>query len=132
VNRLRLASVVLILAALAVSGAACGSEGVQVKDHGADLFAERCAGCHTLKAAGTHGSVGERISGPNLDFRRETKDTVLFAIRNGGFSGAFMPQNVVVGKDAEAVAEFVAKYAGTKAKSPPGPKPVSTPSSAGH
>src|SRR5438093_12944065 len=113
---------VLTLAALAVSGAACGSEGVQVSDRGAHLFAERCAGCHTLKAAGTHGSVGERISGPNLDFRRETKDTVLFAIRNGGFSGAIMPQNVVVGKDAEAVAEFVAKYAGTKAKRPPGPK----------
>jgi mono/diheme cytochrome c family protein len=131
VNRLRLASVVLILAALTVSGASCGSEGVQVKDRGADLFAERCAGCHTLKAAGTHGSVGERISGPNLDFRRETKDTVLFAIRNGGFSGAIMPQNVVVGKDAEAVAEFVAKYAGTKAKSPPGPKPASTSSGAG-
>jgi cytochrome c551 len=116
--------VALTLAALAVSGGACGSEGVQVDDRGADLFAERCAGCHTLKAAGTEGSVGERISGPNLDFRRETKDTVLFAIRNGGFSGAIMPQNVVVGEEAEAVAEFVAKYAGTKAKSPPGPKPT--------
>ena len=32
-----------------------------------------------------------------------------------------MPQNIVVGKDAEEVAEFVAKYAGTKAKSPPAP-----------
>ena len=45
---------------------------------------------------------------------------MLYAIRNGGFSGAIMPQNIVVGKDAEAVAAFVAKYAGTKAKSPPG------------
>ena len=34
-----------------------------------------------------------------------------------------MPQNIVVGKDAEEVAEFVAKYAGTKAKSPPSPIP---------
>jgi hypothetical protein len=32
-----------------------------------------------------------------------------------------MPQNVVVGKDADDVAAFVAKYAGTKAKQPPGP-----------
>lgn len=101
---------------------ACGSEGVQVNDRGAQLFAERCSGCHTLSAAGTHGSVGERISGPNLDQRKETKETALYAIRNGGFSGAIMPQNVVVGKDAEDVAAFVAKYAGTKAKSPPAPK----------
>src|ERR671930_1538640 len=119
------------LGAIAVLWSACGSEGVKVNDRGAHLFAERCAGCHTLSAAGTHGSVGERISGPNLDYRKETKTTVLYAIRNGGFSGAIMPQNIVVGKDADAVAAFVAKYAGTKAKSPPGPKPASTSSSGG-
>jgi mono/diheme cytochrome c family protein len=115
----------LLFAALAGAAAfasACGSKGVQVNDRGAELFAERCAGCHTLSAAGTQGSVGERISGPNLDQRKETKDTVLYAIRNGGFSGAIMPQNVVVGSEADAVAAFVAKYAGTKAKSPPAPK----------
>jgi hypothetical protein len=37
---------------------------------------------------------------------------VLFAIRNGGFSGAIMPANIVVGKDAQAVAAFLSKYAG--------------------
>ena len=109
------------LGAVAAVASACGSEGVQVNDRGAHLFAERCAGCHTLAAAGTHGSVNERISGPNLNYRKETQTTVLYAIRNGGFSGAIMPQNIVVGKDAEAVAAFVAKYAGTKAKSPPAP-----------
>jgi hypothetical protein len=40
---------------------------------------------------------------------------VLYAIRNGGFSGAIMPENIVVGKDAQAVAQFLAKYSGTKA-----------------
>jgi mono/diheme cytochrome c family protein len=110
-----------VLGAVAALASACGSEGVQVNDRGAHLFAERCAGCHTLAAAGTHGSTGERISGPNLNFRKETPTTVLYAIRNGGFSGAIMPQNIVVGKDADAVAAFVAKYAGTKAKSPPAP-----------
>ena len=129
--RLRHATAIFALVALPALGVACGSEGVQVDDQGAQLFAERCAGCHSLKAAGTHGSVGERISGPNLNFRHETKDTVLFAIRNGGFSGAIMPQNVVVGKDAEAVAEFVAKYAGKQAKSPPGPTPAGTTGGAG-
>jgi mono/diheme cytochrome c family protein len=107
--------------AIVVLASACGSHGVQVNDRGAQLFAERCAGCHTLSAAGTHGSVRERISGPNLDYRKETKTTALYAIRNGGFSGAIMPQNVVVGRDAQDVAAFVAKYAGTKAKSPPAP-----------
>ena len=33
-----------------------------------------------------------------------------------------MPQNIVVGSDAKAVAEFVAKYAGSSAKAPPGLK----------
>ena len=69
------------------------------------------------KPAGTRGSIsGERPTGPNLDKRKLTKDEALFAIRNGGFSGAIMPQNIVVGKDAEAVAEFLAKYAGSEAK----------------
>jgi len=112
VIRLRHASVIVALIALPALAVACGSKGVQVNDRGAQLFADRCAGCHTLSAAGTHGSVGERISGPNLDFRKETKNTVLYAIRNGGFSGAIMPQNVVVGQDAQAVANFLAQYSG--------------------
>jgi mono/diheme cytochrome c family protein len=114
----------LVVPALAVALAAgCGSEGVQVKDRGAQLFAERCAGCHTLNAAGTHGSIGgTQPTGPNLNKRKLSKEEALFAIRNGGFSGAIMPQNVVVGKDAEAVAEFLAKYAGSQAKAPPAPE----------
>lgn len=110
-----------ILAAAVIAGG-CGSDGGKVESRGAQLFAERCAGCHTLEAAGARGSIsGERPTGPNLDKRRLTKDEALFAIRNGGFSGAIMPQNVVVGEDAEAVAEFLEKYAGSEAKSPPAP-----------
>ena len=53
--------------------------------------------------------------------RKESRDDVLFAIRNGGFSGAIMPANVVTGDDAEAVADFLAKYSGSKpAASEPG------------
>ncbi len=96
-------------------------DGRKVDSRGAELFAERCGGCHTLEAAGTEGSNPEqRVAGPNLNARRETKDQVLYAIRNGGFSGAIMPQNIVVGEDAEAVAEFVAEYAGRDATEPPG------------
>jgi len=84
---------------------------------GAVLFHERCAGCHTLSVAGTEGSptsVADRLrnQGPNFNLRKETVQTVLYAIRNGGFSGQIMPQNVVVGKEAEEVARFLAHYAG--------------------
>ena len=43
--------------------------------------------------------------------RVEQLAQVLYAIRNGGFSGAVMPENIVVGADAQAVAQFLAKYA---------------------
>jgi mono/diheme cytochrome c family protein len=97
----------------------CGTQGIQVSkddpDHeGAQIFAERCSGCHTLTPAGTEGSANrsQRQQGPDLDQRTETVDDVIYAIRNGGFSGAIMPQNIVVGDDADKVAAFVAKYAG--------------------
>jgi mono/diheme cytochrome c family protein len=95
---------------------------------GAQLFAERCSGCHTLTAAGTEGSANrsERVQGPNLNQRPETVDDVIYAIRNGGFSGAIMPQNIVVGEDAEKVAEFVAKYAGQDVTEQPVPASTTT------
>ncbi len=112
------------LAAAALLSSGCGSEGVQLseadKDHpGATIFAARCGACHTLSAAGTQGSATnvadrENVDGPNLDFRKEDVPDVLFAIANGGFSGAIMPENIVTGPEAQQVAAFVAKYAGKK------------------
>lgn len=93
-------------------------------DHsGAVLFATRCSGCHTLTAAGAQGTGnrGERTQGPNLNQRTETYDTALYAIQNGGYSGAIMPQNIVVGAEARQVARFVAKYAGQDAAESPRP-----------
>jgi mono/diheme cytochrome c family protein len=118
----------VVAAALGLSACGFGEEGIAVPKNdpnheGAVLFATHCAGCHTLSAAGTQGSGnrGERTQGPNLNERTETYEDALFAIQNGGFSGAIMPQNIVVGKEAEAVAEFVAKYAGEDAESSPRP-----------
>ena len=111
----------------AASVAACGDksslpgdESASVKA-GAQLFSERCAGCHTLDVVGAEGgasSIGDRevVDGPNFNVRKESKDNVLYAIRNGGFSGAYMPENIVVGKDADVVADFLSKYAGGQAK----------------
>jgi mono/diheme cytochrome c family protein len=102
--------------------AACGTEGIDVAQddpnyEGAVLFAERCSGCHTLSVAGTQGSGNNtlRNQGPNFDQRQVNYEDALFAIRNGGFSGAIMPQNIVVGDDAEAVARFLGEYSGTEA-----------------
>lgn len=80
----------------------------------AELFAANCGGCHTFSAAGVVGSGNDssRVQGPNLDQRKETVGAVLYAIRNGGYSGAVMPQNILVGEEAEKVARFVARYAG--------------------
>ena len=113
--------VLISAAAAAAVLAACGSEGVDVGDdataqvrEGAQLFAERCSGCHTMEAAGTQGTANrsQRAQGPNLDQRKESYEDVIFAIANGGFSGAIMPQNIVVGDEAEKVARFVEEYSG--------------------
>jgi mono/diheme cytochrome c family protein len=110
----------VIVAALAVGG--CGSEGIQVAENdpnydGAELFNLNCSGCHTLSAAGANGSASdvgsrEQRDGPNFNERAESVEDVLYAIRNGGFSSGPMPQNIVTGEEAQAVAEFVARYAG--------------------
>jgi predicted lipoprotein with Yx(FWY)xxD motif/mono/diheme cytochrome c family protein len=115
-------------AALAVTvlSAACGTEKITVPKSqktayaGAVLFSQRCGGCHTLSYAGTHGSASNiktRLvtNGPNFNVRCERPATrVLYAIENGGFSGATMPQNIVVGRQAQEVALFVSTYAGRK------------------
>jgi mono/diheme cytochrome c family protein len=116
-------TIALCLAAVALL-AACGKSIEVPKSQarlysGAQLFNLRCSGCHTLDAAATSGSKskreikgGERTNGPNFNVRKEKKQDVLFAIRNGGFSGAIMPANIVVGADAQKVAQFLAAYAG--------------------
>ncbi len=115
-----------LLVVLAAAAGGCGGEVSVPKDEpaqhsGAVLFNQRCSGCHSLSAANAYGSLprgnrylkySERTNGPNFNIRKETRDDVLFAIRNGGFSGAIMPANVVVGRDAQLVADFLARYSG--------------------
>jgi cytochrome c551 len=103
--------------------AGCGGEikVEQADKGGAELFYERCSGCHSLEVANAYGSktLGEvkgleRTNGPDFNVRKAPREDVLFAIRNGGFSGAIMPANIVVGEEAERVADFLAKYSGKK------------------
>jgi len=121
-------SFLIATASSALVLAACGSEGVSVPEDdanaaGAEIFATHCGGCHTISAAGTQGSGNRalRSQGPNFNERVESYDDALFAIQNGGFSGAIMPQNIVVGDDAEAVAQFLADYSGSEVDDPPQP-----------
>jgi len=122
----------LALAALAAGVVACGSENIELSKSdpdyaGAQIFTQRCSGCHTLKTAGTEGSAvvvnkREYKDGPNFNQRKEDLNGILYAIRNGGFSSGPMPQDIVVGKDAEAVARFVAKYSGSEVERPSAPE----------
>lgn len=127
-NRTRSPLLLLALFAVAALASGCGSESVSVPKsdavahNGAQIFVESCGGCHTISYAGTHGSKpkGEvnskdRTNGPNFDQRKETYNSALTAIRQGGFSGAIMPGNIVTGDDAKAVATFLNKYSGRQA-----------------
>lgn len=119
---------IALLACAAVLGA-CGTQGIAVPKSspyhtGAVIFLDHCSGCHTLAVVGAEGSatsIKDRVktNGPNFNFRKETVDQVLYAIRNGGFTGAIMPENVVVGQQAQDVAEFLAKYSGLQAQKTP-------------
>lgn len=92
---------------------------------GKTKFVAACGGCHALKDAGTTGNIG-----PNLDdaFRASRvdgfKETQFFGVVKrwieiapqapvpGSYPQA-MPQNLVEGQDADNVAAYVAKVAGT-------------------
>ena len=127
--RLRLLVPLLVASGAILSG--CGQDSIKLaKDdpnfRGAQIFYQRCAGCHTLNTSSSEGSATDVNSreykdGPNFNTRQETRSQVLYAIRNGGFSSGPMPQNIVVGKEAEQVADFVAKYSGNEAKRSPNP-----------
>src|SRR3954447_24823712 len=119
-TRTRRALLITTLIAASAGGiAACGSEGISpslppAQHSSAVLFSQRCGGCHTLSVAGTQGSATnvrtrEYKDGPNFNQRHETRNCVLYAIRNGGFSSGPMPQDIVTGLEAQDLAKFVAE-----------------------
>lgn len=87
---------------------------------GRALFAEHCAVCHTLAADNAVGKLG-----PNLDQLKPTKALILSTIATGCLQAPLkanastnclgygtMPADLVTGRDAQDVADFVAKVAG--------------------
>jgi mono/diheme cytochrome c family protein len=102
------------------SGQVGGVKLTQGEKAGRELFGEHCAVCHTLGAANAIGKVG-----PNLDTLKPPASLVLNTINNGclpNASGAnssqqclgqgVMPAGIVQGRDAQNVANFIARVAG--------------------
>ena len=115
-------AVVALAAALLAVG--CGTGGISKSgdtDRGKQLFLQKCGGCHTLAAAGTHGNQG-----PNLDdaFQASRKQgfkqvTIEQVVRDQiELAGAPMPANLVKGADADAVAAYVASVAANPSAAP--------------
>lgn len=76
----------------------------QQASEGKGTFASTCGGCHTLSDAGTNGEVG-----PNLDELKPDAQRVQSAIKQGP---GVMPENLLQGAEAKAVADYVAQAAG--------------------
>jgi mono/diheme cytochrome c family protein len=86
---------------------------------GRELFGEHCGVCHTLAAANSVGKVG-----PNLDMLQPPYQLVLNTINNGCLQNpppnsnqaclgeGTMPAQILQGRQAQEVAQFVAKVAG--------------------
>jgi mono/diheme cytochrome c family protein len=103
---MRVHVVALLALALLVSGCAEGNgrgAGPAMTSPEA-TFVRSCGACHTLAAAGTHGTAGK-----DLDEVRPTSGAVLRAIENG--PGA-MQADLVHGREAKLVARYVAREVG--------------------
>lgn len=88
--------------------AATPDDGQQPRESARALFVHSCGTCHTLRAAGAGAGIG-----PNLDKVRPrlTAHRVRDQIRTGTLDSA-MPANLLVGRDADRVARYVARVAG--------------------
>lgn len=112
------------VALLTGNGASASSQipGVKLtaaEKRGRELFGEHCGVCHTLAAASAAGKVG-----PNLDMLQPAVSLVIHTMASGCLqappSGSAqtclgqgtMPADIVQGRDAADVADFVAKVAG--------------------
>jgi mono/diheme cytochrome c family protein len=69
-------------------------------------FGHMCGTCHTLRAARATG-----VLGPNLDELKPSAAHVQRKIRTGSSRG-IMPSNLLSGREALDVAEYVARVAG--------------------
>ena len=101
------------------------SEGADIPD-GKLLFTQKCASCHTLREAGSRGTIGPNLdhafAGPRMEGFEE--DAIEEVVREQiAYAAAPMPRNLVKGEEADAVAAYVAAVAANpeaKVALPPG------------
>jgi cbb3-type cytochrome c oxidase subunit III len=123
-----LRAAVACVAVFALAG--CGtsgltSEGADVPD-GKLLFNQKCASCHTLRDAGSRGTIGPNLddafAGPRGEGFEES--TIEEVVRHQiAYAADPMPRNLVKGEEADAVAAYVATVAANpkaKVALPPG------------
>jgi cytochrome c6 len=98
--------VAAFVASVAGTGNANAPSPSQLGTNGKKIFQAECASCHTLKDAGTHGTIG-----PNLDQLKPPEAIVDRQVTNGGavmpaFKGKLSPAQIT------AVAKYVSSVAG--------------------
>lgn len=90
-------------------GALRSADMTEAEARGKEIFMHTCASCHSLAAVNARG-----ITGPSLDEIGEvTPERVVNAIKNGGTGQGLMPAGLLEGEDAQDVAEYVSKVAGS-------------------
>ena len=115
--RRALPGALLVAAALVAGG--CGTGGKVTKQgdqqNGQKLFTATCGGCHTLAAAGSHGTQGPNLDDAFAYDRRQgfKQVTIQQVVRDQiELASPPMPANLVTGSNADAVAAYVALVAG--------------------
>jgi cbb3-type cytochrome c oxidase subunit III len=93
------------VASVAGSGSSNQKPPSQLGTDGKTIFQAECASCHTLAAAGTHGTIG-----PNLDQLKPSEAIVKHQVEVGG---GVMP--AFKGKLSDAQITAVAKYVSSSA-----------------
>ncbi|MDQ2967379.1 MAG: c-type cytochrome [Actinomycetota bacterium] len=119
--------------AVALLLSACGTGGpvnnaAANKENGRTMFQEKCAGCHTLSAAGSSAAIGPNLDASFAQARSEGfKESAILDIvhdqikfpgqypvrqNDPDFLKANMPANLVTGQNAIDVSAYVAANAG--------------------
>ena len=119
-------AVALLLSACGTGGSVAGKSAD--KQNGAKIFSDKCAGCHTLAAASSSGTIGPNLDASFAEARSEGfKESAILDIvhdqikfpgqypvsqNDPNYLKANMPANLVTGQDAIDVAAYVASVAG--------------------
>jgi cbb3-type cytochrome c oxidase subunit III len=119
-------AVVLLLAACGTGGTVVGASADE--NNGRQLFTQKCAGCHTLQAAGSTATIGPNLDASFAQARAEgfdesaildiVHDQIKFpgqyptSQNDADYLQANMPANLVKGQDAIDIAAYVAANAG--------------------